>query len=173
MKVNIDELKLAPQQRMYFSYKENIEGLDAVKPVIGELLLIAGSSGVRLQGKLQTLLRLNCHRCLQAYFQSINLDLDERFVYQLNNEPQKDRELLKDDFVDAIPDDGVLDINDIVYQAVTLATPTFCLCGDDCPGPPLPSSAAGDISLGPAKEKDRVDPRWKNLKTLFPNEETN
>ncbi len=173
MKISIEELKSLPQQRLNTGFKETLAGLSAVKPVIGDLQIVLGSWGVQVSGRVQTLLKLTCHRCLRAYFQSLAVDIDERLVHDLvDREGRRERELLRDDFVEVIPADGVLDISDIVYQAVTLATPTFCLCGAECPGPPLADSAGNKISLGRDKPGSREDPRWKNLKTLFPNEES-
>ncbi len=158
-----------------------LSGLDAVKPVVGELVISASATGMRLSGRVQTLLKLQCDRCLKHYFQSLSVEIDERFVIQdLGDQFQKqaprDRELSYKDFVEPLPEDGKLDISDVVYQAVTLAKPTACLCGDQCPGPPVPDTDAKSGSL----EQDKVtgggaaqiDPRWKNLKSLFPKEET-
>lgn len=173
MKISLEELRSQPQQRLLVGFKENVPGLDAVKPVIGDVALTLGSWGVQVSGRVQTLLKLTCHRCLRAYFQSLNVDLDERLVYDqdlLND--RRERELTRDDFVEVIPESGVLDISDIVYQAVTLATPTYCLCGAECPGPSLSAGSGKNISLGQNKSQDREDPRWKNLKTLFQNDES-
>jgi len=173
VKVSIDELKSYPQQRKSFSFKETLSGIEAVKPVLGELTMSLDSVGVRLSGRLQTLLKLSCHRCLRPYFQSLSVDIDERFVHRSEAEVPRERELLRDDFVEPIPADGVLDIGDVVYQAVTLATPTFCLCGPECPGPPLNEAAEQGNRLAAGNESERpMDPRWKNLKTLLPKEET-
>lgn len=174
MKVTVDELRMQPQHKMEIAFKETVSGLDAVKPVVGDLWLSLDSIGVRLSGRLQTLLKLFCHRCLQPYFQSLQVDVDERFVRQFEEEePGGDRELLPGDFVEPLPADGVLDISDIVYQAVTLSTPTHGLCGQECPGTPVPPAGSNKASLGSVKDSDEeIDPRWKNLKTLFPKHET-
>ena len=173
MKISIDELRSRLQQRIPIQFKEDLPDLDAVKPVVGELYLVAGSTGIRITGRVTTLLKLHCHRCLRVYFHSLTLDIDERLVWQTDAQPPRERELLKRDFVEPIPEDGILDISDIVYQAVTLATPTHSLCGPECPGPPVSDKSYHHGSLGGAKDEgDRIDPRWENLKTLFPKEET-
>ncbi len=161
------------------SFREEIDGISAVKPVLGEITLYGSSTGIRLNGTVQTLLKLTCHRCLRHYFLSLNVALDESFVesgLHDGEEMPRERELLSGDFVETLSEDGVLDITDVVYQAVTLATPVSCLCGDDCPGPAFPDGEADSGSLAGGKEGkeagSRIDPRWKNLKTLFPKEET-
>ncbi|MBI4533659.1 MAG: DUF177 domain-containing protein [Candidatus Melainabacteria bacterium] len=156
---------------MGISFKEQIPGLEAVKPVVGELTLSLDSWGLKLTGQVQTLLKLHCHRCLKAYFHSLSVDVDESFVHQ--TEMPRERELSHHDFVEPIPNNGVLDISDVVYQAVTLASPVYCLCGEDCPGPPVPQSAGVPKDKGASdKTQEYIDPRWQNLKTLLPNEKS-
>lgn len=163
------------------NFRENIEDLGAVKPVLGDLTVSASATGMKISGTVQTLLKLTCHRCLRPFFLNINVPLDEFFVENRTDREiaerfPKERELLASDFVEELSEDGILDITDLVYQAVTLATPVSCLCGDDCPGPAFPEGTAESGSLAASKDakhhKDRIDPRWKNLKTLFPNDET-
>ena len=189
MKINIDDLKGLPQHRLPIAYREDLAGISAIKPVVGELTLQWSESGLRLTGQVKTLLKLQCDRCLRPYFQSLTVDIEERFVQESwfnlkEKEQHRERgELLRDDFVEPVPDNGFLDISDVVYQAVTLATPTFCMCGEECPGPSLSTNAlsaegsgvsgegSGAVKQGSASERP-MDPRWKNLKTLFPNKET-
>lgn len=187
VKVNVDDLKGLPQHRLDLSFREELSGLEAIKPVLGDLTLIWSGSGLKVEGRVKTLLKLECDRCLRPYFQSLSVDIEERFVPSslaaMNDADQPNKELQRDDWVEPLPDNGILDISDIVYQAVTLATPSFCLCGDQCPGPPGSAHSAGDeasgkmsgakISHQQGKSDDRpIDPRWKNLKTLFPNEDS-
>ena len=183
MKISYDDLKVLPHGRLEFSFNETLAGLDAVKPVVGDLSATIAASGMRVRGTVKTLLKLSCNRCLKPYFQAIAVDLDERFVNLVEyadfaGAETKDRELLKDDFFEYLPEDGLLDISDVVYQAVTLATPTFPFCGDECPGLPekeaRPGAGSGTSSGVVASSGDStldensIDPRWKNLKTLFP-----
>jgi uncharacterized metal-binding protein YceD (DUF177 family) len=182
LKISIEELRNLPQQRLRVEFNETLAGLEAVKPVVGDLVIAANASGIGLIGRVQTLLKLQCHSCLRSFFQAISVDMDEHFVYEhyLTDEereaPQK--ELLTRDFVEVVPLAGAVDISDVVYQAVTLATPIYCSCGSECPGPPSYEAAenGSGARTGEAnkklKEEAPIDPRWKNLKTLFPNEES-
>jgi len=182
LKISLDELRSLPQQRLELDFKEELPGTQAVKPAVGEFTASASSTGMRLKGVVQTLLKLNCDRCLRPYFQSLSVDIDERFVIEGLNDfdwsrsNTKERELSKSsDFFETLPADNVLDITDVVYQAVTLATPTTALCGDQCPGPPIPAKSGKKATLnqdkGAKKGENQIDPRWKNLKSLLPNED--
>ncbi|MBK9145898.1 MAG: DUF177 domain-containing protein [Candidatus Melainabacteria bacterium] len=174
MKISVDELNALAQKRLRLSYSEALPVDGAVKPVVGELSIAGGVGGVRLTGHVKTLLKLTCQTCLRPYFQSIAVELDEQFSSRAyaDEESQKEKELTRDDFYEVLPADGILDIDDIVYQAVTLACPVYCRCGDDCPGPPKAQKAAVGGALEPEEgdggAPEMIDPRWKNLKSLFP-----
>lgn len=176
MKVSLDDINSLPLKRLKLSFNEKLDVEGAVKPVLGELNVQSSAGGVTISGRVQTLLKLNCHVCLRPYFQSLTVDIDEQLAASDRAESPRERELLKDDFYEVIPEDGVLDIGDIVYQAVTLASPVFCRCGDECPGPPKPEKAipAGDSQAAPheAHTQQKIDPRWENLKTLFLNKDS-
>lgn len=181
MKVSVDELGSLPGHRISIDFNENLALAEVVKPCVGALFLGPASGGYRLNGTVTTLLKLSCHNCLRPYFQQLSVEVDELFVRKPNYKEEfemgapRDRELLKNDFYDEVSEDGFIDISDVVYQAVTLASPVFCRCGADCPGPPRPgdSSTAGDSGsqASDVKRDKPIDPRWKNLKTLFPNQE--
>jgi uncharacterized protein len=182
MKISIDDLRSLPGQRSTFEFKEMLAGLATNKPVIGELTVVSNAAGLKIFGDVKTLLKLECDRCLRPYFLSLNVNIDEKFVpSDLVAQAGVQKELHNDDFVEAIPDSGIVDISDVVYQAVTLATPTYCRCGTECPGPPAPADADSRTESGSAKRSSQVgksgvsdnssrptDPRWENLKTLFP-----
>jgi uncharacterized protein len=182
LKVSLDELRALPQPRLAIDFHESLEGTQAVKPVVGDIVVTASSTGMKLTGKVQTLLKLSCDRCLRPYFQPIVVDIDEKFVVDSLSEwdgvgkaPQRERELNKRDFFETLPPDNTLDISDVVYQAVTLATPTVCLCGAECPGPAMPTKSGKKATLNQGKDarkaENKIDPRWENLKSLFPNED--
>lgn len=181
MKISLDELKSLPAGRLDIDFKESFDNVEAIKPVVGTLTITASATGVRVAGHVQTLLKLNCHRCLNPYFLSLNVPIDEKFVIESfqgfsSRNSQKERELSAGDFVETLPDDGVLDISDVVYQAVTLATPTTCRCGESCPGPEFAHQGSkpqplADDQKESSKEKP-IDPRWRNLKSLFPKDDS-
>jgi uncharacterized metal-binding protein YceD (DUF177 family) len=181
MRISVDELKELPQRRLGIQFKEELPVEGAVKPVVGELSLGFSAPGVRLSGNVKTLLKLNCQTCLRPFFHALSVDLDELFVPARSEREDfemgapREKELLRDDFYEELSEDGFVDISDVVYQAVTLACPVFSRCGDECPGPPKAGSSGSDGVSGSGSETasaDKpIDPRWKNLKTLFPKQE--
>lgn len=178
MKINLDELYSLPQRRLRFDFNEKLAVEGAVKPVVGDMIVSASVGGIHLMGNVRTLLKLSCHVCLRPYFHSISVDIDEQFAqssYEDDSHP-RERELLKDDFFEALPTDGSLDISDVVYQAVTLASPVFCRCGEQCPGAPETENVECDSDsgngVGDESDSPEIDPRWNNLKSLLHKQES-
>jgi len=177
LKIDIDDLQSLPSKRSRIEFNEKLDCEGVVKPVVGDLFVQASGGGVIVTGHVQTLLKLNCHVCLRPFFLSLNVDINEQLSARADEDSSpRERELNKDDFYEVIPADGILDISDIVYQAVTLASPVFCRCGDDCPGPPKPEKAlaagGSTVSESNSESNSRIDPRWENLKTLFSKQES-
>lgn len=186
MKVNIDEIKALPQQRTIVSFKEQLEGLEAVKPVLGELTLSTSCTGLKIIGQVQTLLKLNCRRCASPYFYSLTVPIEEHLVdssflaatqaSERGNSRKNEKLVPLRQDSEVVPEDGLVDLSTLVYQAVTLATPTNGLCKEDCPGSVISSSHQAYKQLsGTAKNKSEevpIDPRWKNLKSLLGNGES-
>lgn len=181
MKFLAQDLDQYPQQRFTFDFKEELPIAEAAKPVVGELTLSRAAYGIKLAGNVKTLLKLSCQSCLRPYFQALSVDIDELFVpyrdvkADFEMGASREKELLKNDFYDEISEDGIIDISDVVYQSITLASPVFCRCGAECPGPPRSQDpGSGSVSgqgAGQDPAEKPIDPRWKNLKTLFPKQE--
>jgi uncharacterized metal-binding protein YceD (DUF177 family) len=162
---------------MRFHFNELLA--DMTKPAVGDLVLYSSPAAVRLQGQIKTIVKLQCHTCLNYFFQSLDLEINEEFVYEdyLNEKAlsARDRELQSEDFFEAVPYYGEIDVSDIVYQAVNLAVPTYCSCGKHCSGTPVYNMKTAEDSKdvqAPAGVKpgsqEWTDPRWHNLKTILP-----
>ncbi|MBX9937838.1 MAG: DUF177 domain-containing protein [Candidatus Obscuribacterales bacterium] len=181
MKISIDELGQLGERRFTIDFSETLPVDDAVKPVVGTLTVSRTGAGVKIAGNVKTLLKLTCETCWRQYFQALSVDLDELLVpyrdlvEEFEMGAPREKELLKNDFYEEIGRDGIIDISDVVYQAVTLASPVFCRCGSDCSGPPKPgnpdSAAVSEDGAAGSKDERPIDPRWKNLKTLFPKQD--
>lgn len=150
-----------------------------VKPAIGEVFLVSSTACVKLQGQIQTIVKLQCHTCLKYFFKPLALEINEEFVYEdyLNGKElnARDRELQSADFFETVPYYGEIDVSDIIFQAVNLAIPTYCSCGKQCSGTPVYNMKAVEDSKSfqdPAGIKPGsqgwTDPRWHNLKTILP-----
>lgn len=110
-----------------------------------------------------------CARCLAKVSDVFTMPFERTVV----TEGTLTEEQLQDDVDEyVVLQDGILDIDDSVREAIILSFPMRLLCSEDCPGlcpkcgKPLSEGSCGCIT----KE---IDPRWAVLATLkFDEEET-
>jgi uncharacterized metal-binding protein YceD (DUF177 family) len=184
LKISLSELRCQPAHKLNLQFNELLAEVPMATPAVGDLVLSASTALVRLQGTIETVVKLQCHTCLNYFSRFLSLELNEEFVYEdylnANALKVKDRELQKEDFFETVPYHGEIDVSDIVFQAITIAIPVYCSCGDQCPGFPVYNKEAGEtIKKLPStlddepNEPEWVDPRWHNLKTILPKDNKN
>ena len=121
-------------------------------PVEAELLLESVVEGILVSGPLRGSMRLSCARCLKTFERPFDVSVHELFMSE------------RADGGDEYPldDEGAIDIEPMVRDAVLLSMPFSPLCRPDCRG--LCERCGGDRNLGectcgPAPG----DPRWEVL----------
>lgn len=119
--------------------------------------LEAVMEGVLASGTVRAPLSGECSRCLDAMSTDIEVDFQELFVYPESETAGEDEYRLEGD---------LLDLEQVVRDAVVLALPMSPLCRDDCPG----LCAECGIRLADAEpghgHGGAVDPRWAALEKL-------
>jgi len=138
MRVLFDEI--SPQGNRYkISEVDNLVGHPdfAVKgPLIAQCALHRkGAAKVALTGRLQVVLSLVCHRCLELY------DVETDSEFQVSFELESDESWRIKDLEARIADldcealvEPVIDLDDVVRQQVYLALPVKHLCSKTCKG---------------------------------------
>lgn len=173
MQFNVAQLLKGPtgNQRQY-DLEVEIDGLDpelqTLQSLSGTVILMRTSQGILARGKLQTTLLGTCRRCLEPCEIEAHLDLEEEFhpTVPIGGVP-----------LDAISDEGfdeallidehhILDLSEVVRQALWLVGPSEGLCSPSCGG--LCPRCGGNRNLGECgcMEAD-IDPRWLALQTLL------
>jgi uncharacterized protein len=145
--------------------------LEPVEPLVGSLVLMRTSQGVLATGKFRTCLRAECRRCLDPCTVCVEFDLEEEFhpaVYigevPLDDVPEEDR-----DEALSIDEHHILDLSEVMRQALWLATPGEPLCRPDCRG--LCPDCGENRNLGACScKQEPLDPRWAVLQALLPAE---
>ncbi len=179
LKISLEDLRALPEQKIHLQFNQPLPGVGMVKPVLAHISLHSTTTAVKLSGRIQTIVQLQCHTCLNQFFQSLDLALDEEFVYEdyLNVEALslRERELQKHDFFETVPYYGTIDVSDVISQAIVLAMPNYCSCGPQCAGPPIYKGSANKHTendkskSGQTDSENWEDPRWHKLKTILPN----
>jgi DUF177 domain-containing protein len=121
-------------------------------PVEAELLLESVVEGILVSGPLRGSMRLSCARCLKTFERPFDVSVHELFMSGRADEG--------DEY--PLDDEGAIDIEPMMRDAVLLSMPFSPLCRPDCRG--LCERCGGDRNLGectcgPAPG----DPRWEAL----------
>ncbi len=90
-------------------------------------------SGLRLTGKINGKLDLECDSCLAKFQKEISIDLDEQYVFRnkITTEYGKsgNQEIQINDFYEEIDEEGELDLKDLVRQMLLLEISEKQVCG--------------------------------------------
>lgn len=127
-------------------------------PIELEVRLESVTEGVYVSGTVRAPLSGECARCLDALSDELDVELSELFAYP---------DSLTDETTDAdeLPRvvNELVDVEQIVRDAVVLALPLAPLCRDDCRGL-CPDCGEKWADLAPDHGHETLDPRWAALK---------
>ena len=170
MILDVGPLLRGEKTQITFDYKLPPIPMDRVKfkddaHVVGEITDSAGY--MHLSAKAHLLYNAECDRCLDRVDGEFVLDF-ERVVADEGTLTEEQIEDNVDEYV--IVENGRLDIDEQLAEALLLDFPRKILCADDCPG--LCSKCGKSLKYGkcncPEKE---IDPRLAILATLLKNDE--
>ncbi len=128
-------------------------------PVIsGSVVNMSGY--IELSARITAQYETACSRCLKALAEEINLEIKAPVAETLEN-------MDNEEYI--IPENGLIDLGELVREALILNLPMSHLCRDDCQG--LCTKCGKDLNDGDCgcvrKEKD---PRWSVLEHFFDEE---
>ncbi|QYN40647.1 DUF177 domain-containing protein [Pseudonocardia sp. DSM 110487] len=127
-------------------------------PIELEARLESVTEGVYVSGTVHASLSGECARCLDPLSDEIDVELSELFAYpdSITDETTEEDELPR-------VVDEMVDVEQIVRDAVVLALPLAPLCRVDCPGL-CPECGEKWADLTPDHGHETLDPRWAALK---------
>lgn len=120
------------------------------------LRLEAVMEGVLATGEAQVELAGECARCLDAFDDRLEVQLQELYVYPESDAGEDEARRLKGE---------LLDLESLLRDSVVLALPFQPLCAEDCPGLCVECGVALRDEPGHAHEQD-IDPRWAVLSAV-------
>jgi DUF177 domain-containing protein len=158
--IDVRDLLASPGSSRPMRLDEQVEGLATElarvpedRPVLGDLLLENVVEGLLVSGPLSGVMTLSCARCLKPFDWGFTLEVHELFVAGATGQD------------DEYPvEDGSIDLEPMIRDAVLLAMPFAPLCRADCLG--LCERCGGDRNLGECSCPAQVDPRWSPLLDL-------
>lgn len=167
MKISIDDIKNAKNQSLKIHFDNTVKGLEVEDNVVADLVFSAYGSHINTKGKIVANVKLVCDRCLKEFVEKIDVDVDETYMLghlYSNEEAHSGQEIeLKDgDFVTELTGTNEIDVEDLIYQSVTLNIPNPCVCDINC---------VGDPEMEKYIKKEVSDPRLDVFKAIKIKEE--
>ncbi|MGW1227128.1 YceD family protein [Streptomyces sp. NPDC001478] len=148
---------------------DGVIGVPEGAPVELELRLESVMEGVLVTGTARAAAEGECVRCLEPLSLEVEADFQEMFSYPDADDrnggtsaaPVDDAEDDEDRF---FLEDGLLDLESVLRDAVVLALPMQPVCKETCAG--LCSECGVRLDENPGHHHDAVDARWAALQGL-------
>ncbi|MFI8350575.1 YceD family protein [Streptomyces sp. NPDC085596] len=147
---------------------EGVVGVPEGAPLELDLRLESVMEGVLVTGTARAQAKGECVRCLEPVGLELEAAFQEMFSYpdaddrgRVSAEPGDDAE---DDEDRQYIEDGLIDLEPLLRDAVVLALPMQPVCQDDCQG--LCSECGARLTDDPDHHHDAVDIRWAALQGL-------
>lgn len=92
------------------------------------------ATGLSIYGKIQGTMELECVRCLEPYPVPVDMEIDERYVFdKYVDSYEKEKELQSEDFYEVVNEEGYLDLKDLAHQFLILEAENQPACGrEEC-----------------------------------------
>jgi uncharacterized protein len=172
MKINVAQLlKKPPGTVRWHDLSEDIRAIDADLKVqdllTGDLKMLRTTNGILVTGTFRTALELECSRCLEPVSMPIELEIEEEFrpsvdIHTGATLPMTD----DDDKATSIDEHHILNLTEVVRQAIFLTLPMHPLCQENCAG--LCVQCGQNLNEGQCDcITEAVDPRLEILKQLL------
>lgn len=156
-----------------FPILKNLEGEHACgfkSPVSARLTVMPFHDVFRIEGRISTLVSLDCSRCLGRFDMAIETEFSATYENRPHQEPEDDDaaevELTRDQMGTLSFSGDVIDLTGEIAQQVVMSIPFQPLCSEKCQG--LCAHCGANLNEGPcrchAKEKEGPFSVLKNLK---------
>ena len=132
----------------------------------------AGEDAFAVRGTVRTRLELACSRCLDPFEVPVDAAFELRYVPQVENVGEGEREIGEDDLATAYYRDGMLDVIELLREQFQLALPMKPLCSEACRGM-CPQCGTNLNKTECACRPQWEDPRLAPLKSLLSNQKEN
>jgi uncharacterized protein len=168
MDVNVAQLmksSIGAERQYTVDETIHIEGKEV--DVKGEIKLVRTDRGLLATGSLDTILEIDCVRCLQPFDCPIKIRFEEEFFPTIDVLTGLPVDLPEEQpGIFTIDEHHIVDFNDAIRQYAILTKPMKPLCQADCPG--LCPTCGHNLKMGPCQcPPTEEDSRWAKLKELI------
>lgn len=140
------------------------DGLNVVASFRGQVRFTRVGAGLLATGNLETVIELQCNRCLSTFRVPASFEIEEEFRPSLDivtgaRLPQE----LDQDPATLIDERHILDMAEVVRQNLLLSLPSSPVCRPDCQG--FCPQCGQNLNEGSCNcEEEVIDLRWMALK---------
>lgn len=134
-------------------------------PLIGKVQLLHVAGGVLVQGLLRAEVPFSCARCLEPVPTPLLVELEEIFVSTVDVLTGHALVMEEEDRALWIDDHHILNLSEVLRQAVMVSAPMHVLCRPDCRG--LCPTCGENLNTGSCLCQPEPDARWAPLKSLL------
>ena len=137
----------------------------------GHVHMLRTNRGILVEGTIQGALVGQCGRCLRDIRLPVQAQIQEEFVPTVD--VVRGTRLLTEEEDEAlhIDEQHILDLSEVIRQALLLEVPLQLLCRPDCAG--LCPLCGQDLNLGHCDcISSDFDPRWQELRALLTDADT-
>lgn len=166
MIIDLKQLRLQPQQGEQFSFvefypDELVQGLGArfADPVRVDIEVVFTGQIYVGTGRVITKLIAPCSRCLEPSLIEVSEELSITIIDAGSRKPEE----FKDDVL--VAEQGEVDIEPAVIEAIFSAIPLSPLCNSECQGL-CPGCGVNKNMEACRCSEENIDPRWEALKKL-------
>ena len=172
MQFNVAQLlKQSVGAKREYEIEEPLGELDPdlvpVAPAEGHVKLVRTRDGVLVTGELETVLEVNCSRCLEAFDLPVEIEIEEEFKSKVDLRTGAHLPVTEEDEAATLIDDRhIIDLSEVVRQNLLVALPITAVCREECKG--LCPTCGQNLNEGPCNcESEAKDPRWSALADLL------
>lgn len=160
VEVDVRDLVERPGSSRRIHVEETIAGLqnelarvDGERPVEADLLMESVVEGILASGPVAGVVALSCARCLKPFEDGFRVEVQELFAAAGAPDEQEYR-----------IEEGMLDLEPMIRDAVVTSLPFAPLCRPDCLG--LCARCGGDLNLKECTCPPEIDARWEALSRI-------
>ena len=142
LKFDLAELLRTPGMRQVYDIYEQPyvdDDVEYVAPIAGRVSVTNTGTMVLVRGPIDTVIELECSRCLEPVRATIHADLEEEFDLEIvESVAHRDpKVLVVEEEIGRVFDGQTLRLDVLIRQAALLAAPLQPLCREACPGIPI------------------------------------
>lgn len=161
------DLKWEESQDSIMAYVGHLSRIDFEfeSPLRGEARAWKTGQSVVIQGSIQTVLRLNCVRCLKEFSSPISSTFDLTLLPTKEDSSEEETELKEDDMESSFFEGGEIRLSELACEQIFLDMPAQPLCEEGCKG--LCPVCGKDLNLEPCHcQRDEGESGFAALKKL-------